>query len=177
MIPLSMWALPAMCVESRASPPGRLTAGRARRPSLHRITHHAVTVLIQNHLAQRLFEHLGGDGRGDLSVVLRRIIFHDVSSGDFPGDGLNMRESFPSRHSARLAMRDAGRKGGIERVHVEGDINGAIDFHPLRCGQVAHFDYFDAEFPGLLALMSVDGPNTDLDQTLGCALFHDACER
>jgi len=29
-------------VESRASPPGRRTAGRARRPSLHRMAHRAV---------------------------------------------------------------------------------------------------------------------------------------
>src|SRR5208282_5693040 len=32
-------------VESRASPPGRRTGGRARRPSLHRPTHHALMAL------------------------------------------------------------------------------------------------------------------------------------
>jgi len=34
-----------LLVESRVSPPGRHTAGRARRPSLYRMTHYAVAVL------------------------------------------------------------------------------------------------------------------------------------
>jgi len=40
---------PALPVESRASRP----AGRARRPSLHRVTHYPITVLVDRYLAHR----------------------------------------------------------------------------------------------------------------------------
>src|ERR1017187_7244228 len=51
--------------ESRAPPPGRRTAGRATRPSLHRISHQPVTVLElrlgRDWESPPIAERLGGD--------------------------------------------------------------------------------------------------------------------
>lgn len=104
---------------------------------------------------------------------MRRIKFHDVGAGDFPGNGMEVRDRFSYRQASRLTMRNARRKRRIERVHVERDVHGALDFHAVERGQMPHLDDLDAEFLRLFALMSSHGPNANLDQALGGALFHD----
>src|ERR1700734_1264726 len=86
-------------------------------------------------------------------------------------------DRFSDRHAAGLAVRNAGGEGGSQRVHIEGDIAGAGEFHAVEGGQVAHLDDFDVELPGLLALMPSDSTNSDLDQTLGQSFLHDASKR
>src|ERR1700690_38990 len=73
-------------------------------------------------------------------------------------------------------MRNAGSEGWIERVHIKRYVYRTADLHAVERGQVAHFDDFDAELFRLLTLMQIHGADADLDETLGCARFHDARE-
>jgi hypothetical protein len=74
-------------------------------------------------------------------------------------------------------MRNARGKRRIERIHVERNVDRAVDLHAIERGQVPHFDDLDAEFLCLLALMPGHRPNADLDQPLGRAFLHDARKR
>ena len=158
---------------TRLDPSTALRAGSRGRPSPHL----PVPPLPGDHLAQNFFQQFGRHRGRDLRVVLRGIELHDVGAGDVPGDRVDMRQGFPHRHSSRLAMGDPGRKRRVERVHVEGNVKRAIDFHAVKRRQVAHFDDLHAELLRLLALMSGHRADADLDQPLGCALLHDAGKR
>src|SRR5450755_2902604 len=134
-------------------------------------------LLLQNHHPQNLFQQLRPNRRRNLRMVLRRIVFDDICPDDLSSDGLNMRQHLSGRHPSRLAMRNAGRKGRVEHIHVERNVDRPVDLHAVERGQMAHLDHFDAEFLGLLALMSVDRADAHLDQPLRRAFLHDAGKR
>src|SRR6267143_1744879 len=74
-------------------------------------------------------------------------------------------------------MRDGGGEGGIERVHVERDVDGSGEVEMRWVGQILYFENFHAVFFRLLVLVCVQGADADLDESMDELLFHDSRER
>src|SRR6266536_634671 len=129
-----------------------------------------------HHPAGQLLYNLGSDSSGHSSNVLPRIVLHQVRPDDVSPDALHHRQHLPDRQAARIAMRDAGREGGIQTVEVDRDIHVAAHAGTGAIRPGRHVDHLDPEPIRLAALVSVHGANADLDQPAGQALFHDAGE-
>ncbi len=66
--------------------------------------------------SEQLLHELGGDARREVAVVLQWVELHDVGTNHRQLEGLHEGEHLAHRQPARLAMGDAGREGGVERV-------------------------------------------------------------
>src|SRR5260370_13251458 len=71
-------------------------------------------------------------------------------------------------------MGDAGGEGGIERVHVERDVDGSGEVEMRWVGQIFYFENFHAVFFRLLVLVCVQGADADLDEAVDELGFHDS---
>src|ERR1035441_1130439 len=89
-------------VENRAPPPGRRTAGRATRPSLHRISHQPVTVLElrlgRDWESPPIAERLGGDL--DSRRRLLPLVFAALNHADDSPHQIQIEMATPSQSRA-----------------------------------------------------------------------------
>src|SRR5260370_40259910 len=74
-------------------------------------------------------------------------------------------------------MGDAGGEGGIERVHVERDVDGSGEVEMRWVRQIFYFENFHAVFFRLFVLVCVQGADADLDEAVDGVSFHDSGER
>src|SRR4030095_6105827 len=79
--------------------------------------------------------------------------------------------------STRLAVRDAGSKCRIKRVHIEGDINRRLKLQNQSVWHMTHLNSLHTESPGLLPLMPVDCADADLHQSFRESFLHDPGKR
>src|SRR5207248_2301475 len=77
----------------------------------------------------------------------------------------------------RLAVRYAGREGGVERVDVYRHIGRAPEARPFPRDPGTHVDHRDAVALGLRPLYGVHGPDPHLHQAIRETLLHDPRER
>ena len=107
-------------------------------------------------------------------MVLGWVELYEIGAGDSSGYGVEVSDGFADGHASGFAMRDAWSESGIECVHVEGDVDGALGLHAVEGWEVTHLDHFYSELFCLLALVRIHGANANLNQPLCCAGFHDA---
>jgi hypothetical protein len=112
-----------------------------------------------------------------LGNVLPGVVFHNVRAHDVAGDGVEMRDGFAGGHSSGFAVGNARRKRGVKYIHIEADVDRSGEFEMLHYREMVHLENLDAEALRLFSLVRNHGANTDLNQFLRQALFHDPRER
>jgi len=71
----------------------------------------------------RALDELGAESRGQPADVLGRVELDDLGADEVAADRVDDRQDLPHAEAAGLAMRDAGRKGRIERVEIDRHIH------------------------------------------------------
>src|SRR6185503_6561882 len=107
--------------------------------------------------------------------VVVRVVFHDVRT-DQPLNRLDQAQGLSGGETARFRMRNTRCRGGIQPVHIEGDVDRSFGLELPAVLPVLHLNYFGSETVGLLPLMVVHCPDPHLYQAVGETLFHDACK-
>src|SRR5260221_13330881 len=118
----------------------------------------------------------GGVGGGEAGGVGDGIEFDEVGADDRAGQGVKVADGLARGQAAGLPMGDARGESGIERVHVERDINRAGEVEMRRIGKVFYFEYSHGIFFGLFVLVVVQCADTDLDEAMDKLFFHDSGE-
>src|SRR5260221_1102707 len=132
--------------------------------------------LCDDHFAEEFFEDFGGDGGGEAGGVVHRIEFDEVSADDRAGERVKVADGFARGEAAGFPVGDARGEGGIERVHVERDVDGAGEVEMRRIGKIFYFENSHGIFFGLFVLVVVQRADTDLDEAMDELLFHDSSE-
>ena len=132
--------------------------------------------LSREHFAEEFFKDFGGDGGGEAGGVVDGIEFDEVGADDWAGEGVKVADGFACGEAAGLPVGDTGREGGIERVHIERDVDGAAEVEMRRIGKTFYFENSHAVFFRLFVLMRIEGSDADLDETVNVLLFHDSSE-
>ncbi len=74
-------------------------------------------------------------------------------------------------------MRNAGCKGRVKNIKVEGNVYGSNEFECGWIGQAVHLEYFHIKFFCLRALVCVECADADLHQALNEIRLTNASER
>ena len=126
-----------------------------------------------DHLPGDLFDELGRDHGRNAQGVSSGVEFHDIRTDDRDFEGMKDPNHFPGGEPSRFVMGNAGGKGGVQDVQVEGHVDGSLKVDRNSRIPVFHLDDLDTETPGLFGLVRIHTPDTELNQTACQALFHD----
>lgn len=124
----------------------------------------------------QLFDQLGGDQGGAWGVIDGRVELDQVGRHQPAPKPLNHRDQLTHRESTRLRMCDPGRESRVEHVEIEGEIDRPVELNGKRTGPSSHLVGLDSETRDLIALMSGQGPDPNLDQARRQPAFHDSGE-
>src|SRR3990170_3048123 len=79
------------------------------------------------HHPGHFLDDLDRGGGGDPGRVARGVEFHDVEADDPGLERVDEVDRLARRQAARLLVGDAGGKGRVERIQVEGDIKRILE--------------------------------------------------
>ena len=103
------------------------------------------------------------------------------STRSAPASGASMTlddaQSLTDGEAARLPVGDSRGQAGLDRVQVERQVHRHVEAKRHAVTPGGHLDHFHPEPLRLLALVSRHRPDSDLDQAVRQALFHDPGER